>query len=113
MGRYTRPRVGRTAGRPAGRNTPTVGILTWYSHQPQEVDMPGDATQPDPSGVPMRSGSAQAREYLLAELRVARSEALRAGADPAALTGDLEERLRRVRQSLAADEEGEPAPGDR
>ncbi|WP_326550531.1 hypothetical protein [Micromonospora sp. NBC_01813] len=47
--------------------------------------------------------------YLLAELRAAGSTAVRAGAEPAAVTADLDERLRRVQAMLAAVEDATPA----
>ncbi|MFC3987118.1 hypothetical protein [Actinoplanes siamensis] len=53
------------------------------------------------------------REYLVSELRGAGSAAIAAGADPAAVTTDLQERLRRVNQALAAlAEPTAPDPAD-
>lgn len=59
------------------------------------------------------SGSAELREYLASELRAAKTAAVRAGADPDAVTVDLEERLRRVNLMLAAlDEPTGPGSAD-
>lgn len=46
--------------------------------------------------------SAELREYLASELRAAETAAIRAGADPDAVTADLEERLRQINIMLAA-----------
>jgi hypothetical protein len=45
------------------------------------------------------------REYLLAELRAAKSAAIRTGTDPEAMTADLNERLRRLRLMRAEAED--------
>jgi hypothetical protein len=59
------------------------------------------------------SASDELRDHLTSELRAARTAAIRAGADPDAVTADLEERLRRVDLMLAAlDEPTDPAPAD-
>ncbi|HEX8093244.1 hypothetical protein [Jatrophihabitans sp.] len=75
--------------------------------------MPGDPTSPRPGDRPVLPGAdaAEARDYLEAALRAARSAAVRAGADPGEVTADLEERVRRVRRVLAANE-GEQPPGE-
>ncbi|WP_428966183.1 hypothetical protein [Micromonospora fluostatini] len=53
------------------------------------------------------------REYLASELRAAGTAAVRAGADPDAVTADLQERLRRVNRMLAAlDTPAEPDPAE-
>lgn len=51
------------------------------------------------------SESDELREYLAAQLRAAGTAAVRAGADPDAVTAGLEERLRRINLMLAALEE--------
>ncbi|MBF5032431.1 MULTISPECIES: hypothetical protein [unclassified Micromonospora] len=57
--------------------------------------------------------SAELREYLTSELREAGAAAVRAGADPDAVTADLKERLRRINEMLAAAEEAtHPDPAD-
>ncbi|SCE68791.1 hypothetical protein GA0074696_0236 [Micromonospora purpureochromogenes] len=59
------------------------------------------------------TASDELREYLASELREATSAAIRAGADPDAVTADLAERLRRVRLMLAGLEEtADPGPAD-
>jgi hypothetical protein len=73
--------------------------------------MAGGPIEPDPCGNPTPSDTDQAREYLAAVLRAARSDAIEAGASPDAVTADLQERLLRVRQMLLADP-GEAPPGD-
>jgi hypothetical protein len=86
-------------------------MLTENSPQPQEVDMSAGPTSPGPFGDRTPSDTGEAHEYLVAALHAARSDALQAGADPDAVTADLEDRLRRVRQMLAV-EEDVPASGD-
>jgi hypothetical protein len=74
--------------------------------------MPDD---PVPSGdqVPPRVPAEELRGYLISQLRAAGSAAVRAGADPKAVTADLNERLRRVRQMLSAvDDDAPTAAGD-
>jgi Flp pilus assembly protein TadB len=59
------------------------------------------------------TASDELREYLASELRAATSAAIRAGADPDAVTADLQERLRRVQLMLAGLEKPtEPEPAD-
>lgn len=88
--------------------------------------MPSGTTSSDPRDQPGRSETTQltgpgtdearsavdrAREYLESEVRAARAAAIATGADPGAVTVDLEQRLRRIRRMLA-DEEGRPSsPG--
>ena len=77
--------------------------------------MPRDPTSPDPGDLPTPPGVTAAADeavgYLEAELRAARSAAIRAGAGPDAVTADLQERVRRVRRMLAANED-ERASGE-
>lgn len=68
---------------------------------PADPAQPGDPAQPR---VPVE----ELTGYLLSELREARSAAVRAGADPAAVTADLDERLRRLRAMAAAVDDGTP-----
>ena len=62
--------------------------------------MSSDPTGPDQGE--QAASTDEAREYLLAALRAARSAASQAGADPDAVTADLEDRLRRLRDELDA-----------
>ncbi|MDG4762881.1 hypothetical protein O7632_01935 [Solwaraspora sp. WMMD406] len=66
--------------------------------------MPDAAVPPD-DPVPPGAPADELTGYLLSELRAARSAAVRAGADPDAVTADLNERLRRLRMMLAAVDE--------
>jgi hypothetical protein len=97
--------------------------LTANSPQPQEVGMPGGPTtpggpaRPNPCGNSTPSDTHEAREYLAAVLRAARSDAVEAGADPDAVAAGLRERLRRVRQMPTSDQHesppgNEPSSGD-
>lgn len=66
--------------------------------------MPGDLPNPAPDDGRALSGSTaeEARDYLMAELHAARSAAVRAGADPDAVTAELAERVRLARDLLTA-----------
>lgn len=72
--------------------------------------MSSDPTGPVPDQEPAASTSSaeQARDYLVAALREARSAADTAGADPDAVTADLVERLRRLRDELEAQPDPDP-----
>jgi hypothetical protein len=74
------------------------------------VAMSSDPTGPVPDQEPASATSSadQARDYLVAALRDARSAADAAGADPDAVTADLVERLRRLRDELEARQHPDP-----
>lgn len=72
--------------------------------------MSGDPIDPEPGEqVESPAGPAdQARDYLLEQLRAARSAAVQAGTDPDAVTADLAERLRRLRAELRTQPHADP-----
>jgi hypothetical protein len=66
---------------------------------------PSDESKRSAHETSVRADIDTALSYLEIELRQARSAAIRAGADSCAVTADLEQRLRRIRQMLTKDDD--------